>query len=209
MEVATLTVQNREAKGTNSVRRLRDTGKIPLVLYGGGGDSLCLQADYTTVKRHLAHHLRVFKLELGGKEESGYLQNVQWDCLTDEPLHLDFQRIDMSVPLRMDIELVLLGHPKGLAQGGRLIRDTQHLHLACLPDRVPEQVELRIGHLECGEKILAKDIELPEGCSLDMPADQLIVHLTDPTEVPLTDPTEASLTDPTEPPPADPTEKEI
>jgi len=182
MEVATLTVQNRDAKGTNNVRRLRDTGKIPLILYGGGRESVCLQADYPAVKRHLAHHLRVYKLDLAGVEEPGFLQNVQWDCLTDEPLHMDFQRIDMSVPLKIDIELVLLGHPKGMAQGGRVVRDTRHLHLACLPDRVPEQVELRIGHMECGEKILAKEIELPEGCTLDMPEDQLILHMTDPTE---------------------------
>ena len=179
MEVATISVEMREAKGTNRVRNLRNTGKIPMVLYGGGRDAVSLQAEYNHVKPHLEHHLRVFQLKMGKKEQPSYLQHVQWDCLTDEPLHLDFQRIDMSLPLKMDVELVLLGHPKGISKGGRVIRDVQYLHLACLPAHVPEQIDLKISEMECGDKIHAKDIELPEGCELDMPGDRLIIHVTD------------------------------
>ena len=180
MEISTITVEKRKATGTNQVRKLRNTGRIPLNLYGGDLDPVSLEADYTEVKRHLDHHMRVYSLRLGDQEQSGFLKHVQWDCLTDEPLHLDFQRIDLAVPLKMDIELVLLGHSKGLAKGGRLIRDVQYLHLACLPAQVPEQVELTIGELDVGDKILAADIPLPGGSTLDMPPDQLILHVTDP-----------------------------
>jgi large subunit ribosomal protein L25 len=179
MEVVVINIEDRTASGTNQVRKLRDTGKIPLVLYGGGQESVSLQADYPEIKRHLEHHIRVFKLLRGKEEQAGYIQNVQWDCLTDEPLHIDFQRIDMDKPLKMDIELVLLGHPKG----GRLIRDVQYLHLACLPAQVPEQIELRVNDLEIGDNLLAREIELPEGCSLDMPADLQILHVTEAAKV--------------------------
>ena len=189
MEVATINVEDRSAQGTNQVRKLRDTGKIPMALYGGGQDPVSLQADYREVKRHLEHHLRVFKLARGSEVQPGYLRDVQWDCLTDEPLHVDFQRIEMDQPLKMDIELALLGHPKGESAGGRLVRDVQYLHLACLPAHVPEQVEFRVNDLDCGEKVFARDIELPEGCTLDMPADRMILHVTEeqaelPEEVP-------------------------
>ena len=180
MEVATIQVERREANGTKQVRKLRDTGKIPIVLYSGTTQPISLQADYTEIKRHLEHHLRVFMLQMGELNQPSYLQAVQWDCLTDEPLHIDFRRIDMETPLKMEIELVLLGHPKGLAAGGRLIRDVQNLSLACLPAHVPEQVEVRIGEMDCGDQLFAKDIKLPEGCTLDMPGDQLIVHVTEP-----------------------------
>jgi large subunit ribosomal protein L25 len=180
MEVVTINVEDRIASGTNQVRKLRDTGKIPMVLYGGGQEPVSLQADYREMKRHLEHHLRVFKLARGSEEQPGYMQNVQWDCLTDEPLHVDFQRIDMDTPLKMDIEIVLLGHPKGEAAGGRMIRDVQYLHLACLPAFVPEQVDLRVNDLDIGDHILAGDIEIPEGCTLDMPADRMVLHVADP-----------------------------
>ncbi len=179
MEVVVINIEDRTASGTNQVRKLRDTGKIPLVLYGGGQESVSLQADYPEIKRHLEHHIRVFKLLRGKEEQAGYIQHVQWDCLTDEPLHIDFQRIDMDKPLKMDIELVLLGHPKG----GRIIRDVQYLHLACLPAHVPEQVELRVNDLEIGDNLLARELELPEGCSLDMPADLQILHVTEAAKV--------------------------
>ena len=110
MEVATLPVEERSVKGTNAVRQLRDTGKIPMVLYGCKGESVSLQADYDSVKRHLTHRLRVYKLELGGKEHPSFLKSVQWDCLTDEPLHLDFLRIKMDEPLKLEIRIVTVGH---------------------------------------------------------------------------------------------------
>ena len=57
MEVATLNVEDRKAAGTNQVRALRNTGKIPIILYGGGEQSVSLQAEYTDVKRHLETRL--------------------------------------------------------------------------------------------------------------------------------------------------------
>ena len=183
MEVATLSAEERSANGTNSVRQLRDTGKIPMVLYGGKGETVSLQADYDLVKRHLAHRLRVYKLNFGGSEHASYLKSVQWDCLTDEPLHLDFQRIAMDQPLKLEIRITTFGHPKGIAKGGRMIQDTKMLNLSCMPDSVPDFVEIKIADMDTGDKIVAKDLVLPEGVTLDMPEDKVIMRLTDPEEV--------------------------
>ena len=179
MEVANLNVEPREAKGTNQVRRLRDTGIIPMNLFGGGQDAVSIQANYPEVKRHLEHHLRIYNLKLGDKVQPGYLENVQWDVLTDEPLHVDFQRIEMDKPLDIQVELALLGRPKGETRGSAMIRDTQYLSLSCMPASVPEQVEVRVDDLDASDKLLAGDIKLPEGCTLNMPADQVICHMTE------------------------------
>jgi len=203
MEVATLPVEERSVKGTNAVRQLRDTGKIPMVLYGGKGESVSLQADYDSVKRHLTHRLRVYKLELGGKEHPSFLKSVQWDCLTDEPLHLDFQRIKMDEPLKLEIRIVTVGHPAGAAAGARLVLDVKALNLSCMPDSVPDEVEIPVAHLEIGDKILAKEVELPEGVTLEMPEDKVVIRLLDPkAELPPEEPdTPAgdSATDPDDP----------
>lgn len=183
MEVATLSAEERSANGTNSVRQLRDTGKIPMVLYGGKGETVSLQANYDSVKRHLAHRLRVYKLDFGGGEHASYLKSVQWDCLTDEPLHLDFQRIAMDQPLKLEVRITTFGHPMGIAKGGRMIQDTKMLNLSCMPDSVPDFVEIKIADMDTGDKIVAKDLVLPEGVTLDMPEDKVIMRLTDPEEV--------------------------
>ena len=180
MEVASLSVEERSTKGTNAVRQLRDTGMIPIVLYGGTGESVSLQADYDSVKRHLKERLRVYNLSLGGHDHPSYLKEVQWDCLTDEPLHLDFLRIKLDEPLKLEIRITTLGHPVGLAAGGQMIQDAKVLNLACMPDSVPDSVEVKIDHLQAGEKILAKDLALPAGVTLDMPEDKVILRVTDP-----------------------------
>jgi large subunit ribosomal protein L25 len=180
MEVALLEVEERASKGSNEIRRLRDSGKIPMIIYGGGGESISLQADYGAVKRHLSHHLRVYKLNLGGQEMPGYLKTVQWDCLTDEPLHIDFQRIEMDVPLRLSIQLATLGRPVGEASGGRVIIDNPVLHLSCMPDSVPMHIEIAISDLDIGDQMLAKDLPLPSGVTLDMPGDAVIIRVVSP-----------------------------
>lgn len=181
MDIATLSVENRPVSGTNRVRSLRNSGKIPMVLYGGGKDAVSLQADYDSVKRHLAHRRRVYKLQLAdGKEQPGFLKAVQWDCLTDEPLHIDLQRIELDKPLDLQIELVVVGRPAGETKGGRLVVDLKKLELACMPDSVPHEIEVRVSDLQCGAKLRAGDLPLPSGVSLRMPADRLVLHVTDP-----------------------------
>jgi large subunit ribosomal protein L25 len=183
MEIATIDVVRRAERGRNQVARLREQGKVPAVLYGGGGKPLELAVDEREVQRHVRQHHKVFKLAMEGKQQAIFLQNVQWDCLTDRPLHIDFLRIDLSQPLHITVELSFLGHPVGISKGSRLVKDLTDIKVVCLPENIPEMVELRIGHLDLGDQLFAKDIELPEGVTLDMPPDTSICHLPGEAEL--------------------------
>ncbi len=177
MQVVTIDVDRREVTGTRRTKALRDSGKIPIMLCGRGQESVMLSADYAVVRRHLAHHLRVYKLNMSGKTQAGYLKEVQWDVLTDEPLHMDFLRIEMDEPLKLQVSLRYLGHAKGVTAGGTMMQDLHTVNLACLPDRIPEDISLRIDALDIGDHILVGDLELPEGCTLDMPVDTVLCHV--------------------------------
>lgn len=178
MKIATIRVQGRKELGTKRVRRLREQNKIPAVLYGGGKENLPIAIDHDRLATHLRHHLRVYKLQLDGKTHGCYLKEVQWDTLTDEPLHVDFERIDLSKPIDVEVELLYLGHPKGISHGGRFIKDLHSIQLRCLPEAIPENVELRVEHLDLHDRVLAGELELPEGCTLDVPPDTQICHIT-------------------------------
>ena len=183
MEISTIDVVRRTAKGRNQVARLREEGLVPAVLYGAGSDSVDLTVNEREVQRHVRQHHKVFKLAMDGKEQAIFLQAVQWDCLTDRPLHLDFVRIDLSKPLHVSIELVYLGHPIGISKGSRMVKDLTDVKVACLPEQIPDIIELRVAHLDLGDIILAKDVELPEGVTLDMPEDTPICHLPGEAEL--------------------------
>lgn len=177
MKISTIEVGRRTAKGRHKMAKLRQEGMVPAVLYGGGGESINLAVSEREVQRHVRQHHKVFKLAMEGRQQAIFLQEVQWDCLTDRPLHLDFVRIDLNKPLHVTVEIAYLGHPVGISKGSRLVKDLTDLKVACLPEAIPEIIELRVAHLDMGDIILAKDIELPEGVTLDMPEDTSICHL--------------------------------
>ncbi len=178
MEVTKIDVAPRSERGSAQVARLREAGRVPAILYGGGGDSLSLSVDERELMGRIRNHHRVFRLAMDGKEQAIFLKEVQWDCLTDRPLHADFQRIDLNKPIDIDVELTYLGHPVGAGKGGRLIRDMNALPIACLPASMPETIEIKVSELDLAEKILASEVELPSGVTLRVPDDAVVCHMT-------------------------------
>lgn len=178
MDIATIEVTARPETGRNQVARLREQGRVPAVLYGLGRDSLSLSVDEREFERHVRQHHKLFKLAMDGKEQAIFLHDVQWDILTDRPLHLDFLRIDLDKPMHVSVELAYLGHPKGISKGGRFVKDLADLKVVCLPAAIPDSIELRVGELDLAEKIVGSDLELPEGVTLDLPGDTVVCHVT-------------------------------
>ncbi len=177
MKVATLKGSNRSAKGSNQVARLRSAGMVPGVIYGGDSDPLSISLQNSDVARELRQHHRVFKIEVGSTTESVYMQEVQYDTLSDEPLHLDFKRIDLSVDLELEVEFKFLGHPVGLSKGGRLVKDLNSILVKCNPASVPEELVINIGKLDLDDQFTVGDLTLPEGVSCDLPAEDVICHI--------------------------------
>ena len=178
MEVATIKASKRSEKGSNRVAAIRQEGRVPAVMYGGGGAVENLTLGERDLERHLRQHHRVYKVDVDGKTEPAYLQDVQWDCLTDRPLHVDLKRIDLNKPIQLNVEIVFLGHAAGLSQGGKFVRDTSEVGVSCLPAAIPEHIEVPIAHLEIGMKVVASDLKLPAGVTLDVPPDTGICHVT-------------------------------
>jgi large subunit ribosomal protein L25 len=205
MEITTIDVERRSATGSAKVARLRDEGKVPAVLYGAGGDALTLAVGERDLQRHVRQHHKVFRLSMDGKEQAIFLQQVQWDCLTDRPLHVDFLRIDLSKPLNIVVELNYLGHPVGISKGGRLVRDLNEVKVTCLPEAIPESIAVQVGHLELSEKTTAADLEMPEGVVLDMPLETVVAHMTgDETVLEVEEEATEAVAEGDEPPAGDP-----
>lgn len=177
MKVANLNAAARTSRGSNANFQLRKNGRIPAVIYGLGSTNETVSLDADEFQTHIRHHHRVFRIDVGGKEEAAYMQSVQWDCLTDEPLHVDFLRIDLTKPMHLVVGATFIGHPNGLSKGGQLIRDHQEISILALPDAVPDQIEINVDALELDERILAKELTLPAGVTLDMPGDTVICHV--------------------------------
>lgn len=174
MEIANIQIQKRSVIGSNQVAYLRGDGQIPAVLYGMGGDTVPVSLNHQEMSAHLRNRLKVYRLEMDGKQQPAFLKDVQWDVLSDEPIHIDFQRIEMEKPIELIVELSYIGNPKGTSRGGSLSKDKETILLSCMPEAIPLQIEVKVGPLDLGDKLTADQLELPEGCKLAIPGSTII-----------------------------------
>ena len=133
MEVTTIQSEPRSERGRRQIAQLRETGKVPAVVYGLGHEPEHLAIEEESFGMELRKHHRVFELVAGGATHSVYLQDIQFDPVTDRCLHVDFLRIDMAKPIPVEVELTFLGLPVGQAKGGQFVRDTSRVRVDALP----------------------------------------------------------------------------
>src|SRR6202049_4092430 len=104
----------RATRGKNEARRLRLTGKIPAVLYGGKGEAITLALNAKQVGailRSESGHNTLFQVDLGGKHEPAILKDWLVDPITGRLLHVDLLRIAMDVRMRRKGPLPPFGDP--------------------------------------------------------------------------------------------------
>ena len=161
----TLNVEKREETGSLRMKRLRQTGKIPAVLYGHGKgtEMLCvLEKELTKAIDHGSH---VVQLE-GAATESALIKAVQWDAFGIQIIHLDLTRVDATEAVEVTLPIELRGDATGTHHGG-VVNFLQHqVSIMCPANAVPEKSELRIADLDVDQVIDASQLVLPEGASL-------------------------------------------
>src|SRR6202163_2075171 len=96
----------RAQRGKNEARRLRLTGKVPAVLYGGKGDAITLAVNAKqlgAILRSESGHNTLFQVDLGGKHEPAILKDWLTDPVTGNLLHVDLIRLAMDVRTRVEV----------------------------------------------------------------------------------------------------------
>src|ERR1700680_2269914 len=104
----------RSDRGKNEARRLRQTGKVPAVLYGGKGDAIALALNTKqigAILRSESGHNTLFQVDLGGKHEPAILKDWLVDPITGKLLHVDLLRVAMDVRMRRKGPLPPFGDP--------------------------------------------------------------------------------------------------
>ncbi|NJL30022.1 MAG: 50S ribosomal protein L25, partial [Thermoanaerobaculia bacterium] len=172
MSQLTIEVQTREKRNKNANRRLRVADQIPAVVYGGDREPVSIQVGRRTVEDLLksgSGENAVFLLKLAGTDKSRHaiIRDLQTDPITGKMIHVDFQRIEMSEPIRVTVPVELHGLPVGVkTDGGILDFITRELEVSCLPDKIPPHLDVDVEALHVGQHLEARDLVLPEGVRL-------------------------------------------
>lgn len=177
-------VQERKETGSGASRRLRAAGHLPAVVYGGGKESVPIVMDRKTAAELLREGgggNTVFLLKMAGTKKSRHVmtREVSIDAITRQVVHIDFQRIDMAAKVRVAVAINLEGVPIGVKnEGGVLDFISREVEVECLPNDIPQALEIDVSELAIGDHIEAKDLELPANVELLDEPERVIVSVS-------------------------------
>jgi large subunit ribosomal protein L25 len=188
-DTTTLTVAPRSVEGSRATRRLRRTGLVPGVVYGGEGQPIAFQVEARTLRQALAHGGAVITLTVEGEGETPVvLKDQQRHPVTGDTMHIDLLRVDLRQKIGAVVVLELTGGDEspGVSEGGVLSQETRELNIEALPDDIPDSITHDVSGLEMNETLTLSVVSVPEGVTLlDDPEETVIATITPPTQEPV------------------------
>jgi large subunit ribosomal protein L25 len=183
---ATLEATRRDTFGRNNAGRLRRSGRIPAVLYGGhSGEGEPVAVDPKALMQILHSQSGVntlISLKIDGTGDARVLvKEYQLDPVGHTLLHVDFYRIAMDKVLRLTVPVHLTGEAKGVkAQGGVVDFVNRDVVIECLPADIPEHLTVDVTELMLNDGIRVRDIDTGGKWKPVSDGDLLIVHVIAP-----------------------------
>lgn len=176
-------VKKRDETGTLRMRRMREAGRIPAVIYGRGKDALMVSIDKREVEKMMRSGRHI--VDLGGDStESALVKEVQWDAFGSEVLHIDLARVDATQAVEVNINIELRGVSPGTRNGG-IVKHVMHdVTIRCPADKLPESLEANINELELEGVITAAELTLPPSAELLCEPGDVVVTCITPTAKP-------------------------
>jgi len=154
MKSLTINGSKRESVGKKATKAVRNAGKVPCVLYGGG-KPLHFVADEAAFKPLVYTadvHTVVLEIE-GGEKFNAVLQDIQFHPVSDKILHVDFYQIFDDKEIIMQIPIHTKGVARGVKNGGVLRYNLRRLKVKGLPGNLPEFIIADVTNLKIGNKL--------------------------------------------------------
>ncbi|MCK5876481.1 MAG: 50S ribosomal protein L25/general stress protein Ctc [Candidatus Marithrix sp.] len=173
MENFVINAQQRTDRGKGASRRLRRTGYIPAIIYGGAGkDPVSLTISHNELLKHLEHeafYSHILTVNIDNQPEKVVLKDIQRHPYRPVVLHMDLQRVSETEKVHMRVPLHFLNEEQcpGVKQsGGVIARQKNNIEIHCLPKDLPEFIEVDLAPLELNQIIHMSDLNLPDGVTL-------------------------------------------
>jgi len=181
-EKVTVKAEKRETRGKNEARRMRAAGNIPVVVYGGGGESVATTAalaDLAAVLRTETGANTIFSLDIAGEGVSDVMfQDRQIDAVTGRLIHADLRRLVKGEKIEMTVPVHLTGEPVGVKDdGGMLEQVIREVKVLCDPASAPESIDADVSGLHVGESLHISDLKAGKGVEVHGEADAVIAHV--------------------------------
>jgi large subunit ribosomal protein L25 len=178
-----LAVERREVAGSRAARRLRRTGSVPGVLYGGGEEPVAFQVDNRLLRQTLAHAGAVIELSIDGAGGSPVVvKEIVRHPVSGDTMHIDLLRVRLDQTISATVVLHLVGAEEapGVKEGGVLEQVTRELNIEALPGDIPDAIHHDVSGVVIGDTITLDAISPPPGVTLTDDAETVVATVTPP-----------------------------
>src|SRR3984893_3189997 len=182
MEQIIVNAAPRETGGRNAAGRVRLTGQVPAVIYGGKGGSQTLEVNAKqlgAILRSASGHNTIFKIKVADTEETAIVKDWLVGPVKGHLLHVDLLRIAMDVRMRVRVPVHTFGEAQGVKlQGGVFEMVTREVEIECLPSDIPTEFRLDISDLMIGMQLRPTDIKVdPDKIKILTDPQRVLAHV--------------------------------
>ena len=159
----------RDGQGKGASRRLRRTGIVPGILYGGDKPAQAVEINHNDLYQHLkkeAFHASILSMSLDGDKQQVLLRDIQMHPYRAQVMHVDFQRVakDQKIHMKVPLHFVNTDIAPGVKLAGGIVNHVlNEVDIACLPADLPEFIEVDLSSLAAGHSIHLSEVSLPRG----------------------------------------------
>ena len=178
-----LSISPRVPEGSRATRRLRRTGRVPGILYGGDGEPLTFSVDARELRHALAARGAVLEVVDEGNAIPAILKSAQHHPVRGETTHVDLLRVNLDVAIAAVVALELVGaeDAPGAKEGGVLEQITRELNIEALPTEIPESIVHDVSEMQINDTVTLSQVAVPAGVTLlDDPDETVVATLTPP-----------------------------
>lgn len=172
-DIFELNAEKRADTGKGASRRLRRLqDKIPAILYGGEKEPMSITLNHNEVLKALEHeafYSHILTIKVNGKAEKAVLKDVQRHAFKPKVIHMDFQRVSAKTKLHMHVPLHFINEDiaPGVKTGGGMVNHLlTDVEVVCLPNDLPEYIEVDLAKLQVNQSLHLSDLKLPKGVEL-------------------------------------------
>ncbi|MBI2003739.1 MAG: 50S ribosomal protein L25 [Parcubacteria group bacterium] len=184
MEKIELQAEIRESVG-KSLNSLRKEGFLPSVVYGRNFKPIAIQTKYKDFEKIFkkAGESTLINLKIGDKEEPTVIKDIQKDPVSDQIIHADFYKVNLSEKIKANIPVVVKGESEAVKAGGILVKTVNELEVEALPQDLPHELEIDISRLQnFGDHIQIKDISVSDRVKIEANPEDIVALIQEPRE---------------------------
>src|SRR5919201_5867582 len=186
-ERVNLEVRVREERGSAAARRLRKTGFVPGVVYGGSAEPTAISVAERELRKALTtdHGLNaIMDVKLNGDTRPVILKEYQRHPITGRLAHIDLVVVRLDRAIQTAVTVELIGESLGTKEGGVLQQVAREITVEALPMEVPDRIEADVSGLAIGDSLRLADLPTIEGVRfVDDPDETVIATVTVPTRI--------------------------